>query len=465
MPAQPRLTGGEVLRKLVHMGVGLIALVMPFLGAAWSALCALTAVLGNLFVLPHIGGRRLWREHESARGASQGIVLYPLAVLLLILAFWPRLEIAAGVWGILAFGDGMASLVGMGLGGPRLGWNPRKTWSGFAAYVLFGGLGCWGLVGWMRLHAGEGSEFGAIAWGFLAIASFATALLAGFVESLDLGLDDNIRVPLIAGLTLLGLLQSQAYWASVDLGPLLHAALIGGAVNLVLAGAGYAARSVNRSGFVAGWLIGTTIFTFLGWSGYLVLLAFFVGGTAATKLGYQRKAKAKLAQEGGGRRGAKHALANTLAPAIAAVFAATAASPLLDVGLLYRLGFVAAFATALGDTLGSEIGQLYGRRTFLITTLKPVPRGTEGAVSLEGTLAGLAGSLAVAALGAALGLYGAMGVAIVTVAAFLGTTLESLIGATLEARGWLDNEAVNFLNTLTGALLAAGLGALLLPGG
>ena len=122
--------------------------------------------------------------------------------------------------------------------------------------------------------------------------------------------------------------------------------------------------------------------------------------------------------------------------------------------MLFALAFAGAFATAAADTASSEIGQLIGRRTFLITTLKPVPRGTEGAVSLEGTLAGILASLVIAALGAALGLYPWTGVPWIVVAAFAGTIFESVIGAALEKRQLLDNEALNFLNTLVGALIA-----------
>jgi uncharacterized protein (TIGR00297 family) len=103
-----------------------------------------------------------------------------------------------------------------------------------------------------------------------------------------------------------------------------------------------------------------------------------------------------------------------------------------------------------------------GRRTYLVTTLRPVPRGTEGAVSLEGTLAGLAAAVVVGGLGFWTGLYPPLGVVAVVAAAMVATTLESVAGATLERRGLLDNEAVNFLNTLAGALVAAGLGAALL---
>ncbi|MCB1057494.1 MAG: hypothetical protein KDD11_18495, partial [Acidobacteria bacterium] len=122
------LTAGELARKVVHMAVGLIAFAVRPLGPVLAALCALAALLFNLFILPRIGGRKLWRRAESERGMSVGIVLYPLTVLLLILAFHRHLEVAAGVWGILAFGDGMASVVGMAIGRHRLPWNPRKSW-------------------------------------------------------------------------------------------------------------------------------------------------------------------------------------------------------------------------------------------------------------------------------------------------------------------------------------------------
>jgi len=133
-----------------------------------------------------------------------------------------------------------------------------------------------------------------------------------------------------------------------------------------------------------------------------------------------------------------------------ALFAAMTPYP-----VLFALAFAGAFATAAADTSSSEIGQLLGRRTYLATTFRPVPRGTEGAVSLEGTTAGILASLVIAALGAALGLFPWKGVAVVVLAAFVGTTFESVVGAALEKRRLLDNEALNFLNTLVGALVAA----------
>jgi uncharacterized protein (TIGR00297 family) len=437
------LTRGEIARKVVHMGVGLIAFSLHYLGPFWAAILAGVALASNIFVLPRVGGRKLWRDAEHQSGTSLGIILYPLAVLLLILAFYQRLEVAAAAWGILAFGDGMASLVGMSMGRSKLPWNPRKSWAGTIAYVLFGTIASTALLIWTpRDHT--------YTLGFALAVCFATSVVAAALESLPQGLDDNIGVPLVSGLFLLGLVLTEGNWdgffAQEGLPLRLLLAVL---VNVALAGAAYAARTVDWSGVIAGFLVGFLIYLFLDWRGYLLLLTFFVIGSACTKFGYKRKAAAKLAQENKGRRGMRHALANAGVATACALFAALTPYP-----VIFALAFAGAFATAAADTASSEIGQLLGRRTFLITTFRPVPRGTEGAVSLEGTLAGVFASLLIAALGATLGLFSWKGVPAVVLAAFVGTTFESLVGAALEKRQLLDNEALNFLNTLVGALVA-----------
>ncbi len=439
------LTGRELLRKVTHMSMGLFAFAVGWLGPVWSAVLAASALAFNLFLFPRIGGRRLYRDHETARGSSIGIVLYPLAVLILILVFFKRLEVAAATWGILAFGDGMASVVGMTLGRRKLSWNPDKSWAGSTAYVIFGGLAAAVLLMWTARWTP--AEF---TWPFALAVGFAAALLAAALESLPQGLDDNIGVPLVSGLFLLGLVLTQGHWVTfLETEGLGFRLLMAAVVNAALAGTAYAVKTVNLSGVAGGFLVGFTIYAFLDWEGYMLLLAFFVIGSACTKFGYKSKAAAKIAQEGGGRRGARHALANAGVATACALFAA-----LTDHPILFGLAFAGAFATAASDTSSSEIGQVLGRRTFLLTNFRPVPRGTEGAVSVEGTLAGVIASAVIGALGALVGLYPWLGVVPIVIAAFVGTTFESLVGAALEKRQLLDNEALNFLNTLVGALVA-----------
>jgi uncharacterized protein (TIGR00297 family) len=457
----------ELRRKSVHMSMGLFALLLRWLSPPAAAACAAVALLFNVFALHRITRRSLLREEERARGYSRGIVLYPAAVLVLILVFHHRLELAAACWALMAFGDGMATVTGVSLRGPKLPWNAGKTWWGFAAFALYGTCTSALLIRWVQ-HGDAGS--GAIGASFLARAAgspvsdisflltgcFAASLLAGIVESLETGVDDNILVPLTGGAAFFAATLVEPARLAASSCFLSRGLAVGAAVTAVLAVAAYAARGVSVSGAVAGWVLGTLLYGLGGWRGFLMLLGFFAVATACTRIGHARKAALRIAQERGGRRGARHAVANAGAGVMFAFLAA--ATPYREP---LTLALVAAFATALSDTVSSEIGKAYGRRAFLITTFRRVPAGTDGAVSLEGTLAGVLASAALAATAWGVGLVGAAGVGVVVVAALLGTTLESYLGATLERRKLIGNEMENFTNTLAGGLAAVGLNTLL----
>ncbi len=232
------LSGAELLRKLIHMAVGLGAFLVVLLGPLYSAALAFSLLLFNLFVLPRFGGRRLWRQRDSQRGIAVGIVLYPLVLLILILVFWHHLEVAAAAWAILAFGDGMAAIAGcVWRPGTPLPWNPAKSWPGLIAFWIFGTLGAAAALWWTRWHLGTPVEPS-----FLIVASSLTALVAGWIESQPLKLDDNLTVPLLSAGLLAGLLQSEAYWLAAGPRGLLAAAGTGIAIVLVLAVLAYLAR-------------------------------------------------------------------------------------------------------------------------------------------------------------------------------------------------------------------------------
>jgi uncharacterized protein (TIGR00297 family) len=122
---------------------------------------------------------------------------------------------------------------------------------------------------------------------------------------------------------------------------------------------------------------------------------------------------------------------------------------------VFLAGFTGAFATALSDTASSEIGQAYGKTTILLTSFKRVPPGTEGAVSAEGTFAGIFASIILAIVALLAGVVlGWQGIVAIVLAAFIGNTLESLIGSTIEQLKFINNEVTNFINTLIGATAA-----------
>jgi dolichol kinase len=197
------LTRGEAKRKLVHVAVGGFAFLLRFLTWPQAALMAVAAFAFNLFLLPRIGGRGLWRAPEHERGFPIGILLYPLAVLALVLVFRHELWMAAAVWAVLAFGDGMATVVGMTAGGPRLPWNPAKGWAGSLAFVLFGTTFASVLAAWtLRLPLSAAASPRVLA------LTLPLTLLCALVESAPTTLDDNLTVPLTGAAILPLLVQA-----------------------------------------------------------------------------------------------------------------------------------------------------------------------------------------------------------------------------------------------------------------
>jgi uncharacterized protein (TIGR00297 family) len=188
------------------------------------------------------------------------------------------------------------------------------------------------------------------------------------------------------------------------------------------------------------------IYGSLGPGGFAVLALFVVGGSILTRLGYSSKQRTGTAQEHGGRRGARNALANCAVAVLCAILAAATNSD------LFTVAFVASLGAAFADTAESEVGQLFGRTPRLITTLRLIPSGTDGAISLPGTLAGVTAACLTATLGLVLGLLETPQTALlVATAAFLGTVADSLVGAVAPRVG---NELTNVLCTLVAATLA-----------
>lgn len=218
------------------------------------------------------------------------------------------------------------------------------------------------------------------------------------------------------------------------------------AVPAVFAALAYRLGMVSRSGALGGFLVAALIYSGLGWRGFTILALFVIGGSVLTRLGYRRKERSGTAEGGGGRRGARNALANAGVAVVCALLAALTPHP-----ETFAAAFVASLGAAFADTAESEVGQLFGVRPRLITTLRAVPPGTDGAVSLPGTLAGVGAAGMTASLGLAIGLVQSPGLAIlVAVAGFLGTVADSLIGALAPRFG---NELTNVICTLTAVVL------------
>ena len=194
-----------------------------------------------------------------------------------------------------------------------------------------------------------------------------------------------------------------------------------------------------------GFFLGVAIYLGYGFKSFLILLAFILLGSIATRIGYAKKAAQGIAEHRGGARSWREALANCLEPAFLAILSVTSFPQ-----AAFLLAMVAALAEAAGDTISSELGQVLTDRVYLITTFHPVPTGVDGGVYLAGTLSGFIASALIVGLGFALGLCGPhhwIGAGIALAAAVAGNILDSLLGATIERAGLVTNGIVNFSGT------------------
>jgi len=276
--------------------------------------------------------------------------------------------------------------------------------------------------------------------------------------------------------------------------------LFGLVVGAGIAGLAYLAGALNQGGALTAAILGTIVFGLGGVGWAIVLLTFFVSASLLSKSVNAQKLAVNQDFAKGFHRDAWQVLAN--GGVGGALVLLSLLLPMLmgenDGSSVLWLGFAASFAGANADTWGTELGVLNPREPVLLITLKRVPRGTSGAVSLVGTLSALAGSALVAGaavLSTALGWTPTTGLPlwqqflIITAAGWLGSLVDSLLGATLQAvyfcprcqkqterhpehycgekthrqRGlpWLNNDWVNTACTASAALTAIFLGLIL----
>jgi uncharacterized protein (TIGR00297 family) len=441
----------EDTRQSVHIAMGGFALALPYLPWWLALLLASLAVAFNVFALQKLLGLQLFRPGERLRRLTSGFVLYPLAVVGLLLAFGSRLDIVAAAWGIMAAGDGMATIVGRRLPIRPIPWNPGKSLGGTLALALFGGAAGVLLAWWCR----ETVVPPAYGW-FPFVAPVLAAVAAAAVETIPISLDDNVSVPATAAAVLWATSLISVDLLDAAMHTLLWTVPLAATINAVVAASGYRAGTVTVSGALCGALLGTVVLVCAGWEGWILLLLTFGAAVVTSRMGWSRKQRLGIAEERGGRRGAGNAFANTGIAAVAALLAALtyAHDPAM-------VAFVAALVAGASDTVASEIGKAWGRRTFLLTTLRPVAPGTSGAMSVEGTAAGVVSAAVLALAAFALGLITLPLTLVVVAAATAGALVESVLAATLEHRRVMNNDVLNFINTGAAAFVAVKLAQIL----
>ena len=206
---------------------------------------------------------------------------------------------------------------------------------------------------------------------------------------------------------------------------------------------------ITTSGAAAGFLVTCVLFITGGRAMFGAVLLVFVLTYLATRFGRPHKLQLAIAERAAGRDGAQ-VLANVgLAALVAALACLTPwRAPLLTAS-------IAALAEAACDTVSSETGKALAQSARVITSWRSVPAGTDGAISLPGTLLGTAAAVLVGSEAVATNLLSLRCAVIAAVAGTLGMLFDSILGATYERNGGLTNNTVNLISTAFAVLVAA----------
>jgi len=483
------VVGASGTRKIVHIGV-----------AHWWIIAMLwiesltVALIGPVsFILINTWS---WKthafaamEHEEHR-RNLGTIWFPLALTGLVLLTWggvfPRWYGLVAIL-VLGWGDGLASVVGERLGarpGSRRFAVPggNKSVAGTATIFLASGM-VTALLVWLFTGPLAGSTATV-----LGVTSLPGRVWTGLLQILQSAgerawvgrpTDHAVLLALSRLDGVVRLVAEQAgthlldpgRWAMAPTGILVLAALlsmppewvirIAWAVgfNVLVASLAYLRRSVTGGGAITGAFLGFLIFLAGGGFYWSVLMAFFFSSNVLGRIKSGRRAVAETITEKGGRRDTVQVLANGGLAAAMAVAHGLTGSP------VFMFGFAIALAAATADTWASEIGVLSNREPLSILTMRPVPRGTSGGVSLLGLFAagggaffiglwfaagyGIAAATALPPVdgpgslptpGAVTANWNALEtlvlIAMITAGGFLGSLVDSLLGATVQAQYW-----------------------------
>ncbi|CUS79184.1 TIGR00297 family protein [Candidatus Kryptonium thompsonii] len=453
----------EVTRKVIHIAVGVFVFPAPliFKSSLPVILIALFFIVLNFLSLK----LKVFKGMDSVERQTYGTVYYPLAFLILVIAFWNSYPAIISIsMLILALGDAFAAIVGESVKNPKL-YNltgDRKSVQGSLSMFITSFL-----VVLTFLILTDNSK---LWWGDvlnlpvekIILISLLTALFVSVVEGIGSYGFDNLFIPLGSAFMLHLLVVADK----------LNQSLLAFSLAVLIAVVSYRLKFLSLSGSVGTFLLAVIIFSVGGWKWTIPILAFFVLSSIISKMGRKRREKFDLIFEKTSTRDIYQVLANGgVAGLIALIY------HFYPRELLYYV-YLASVSAATFDTWATEIGTLFLSKPRLITNLKPVEPGVSGGVSLKGTLGGLIGSIFIFLSATIWIKWSLFKLVSVVLAGFIGSFVDSLLGATIQAqykcnvcskitekvfhcgevtdlihgKVWINNDFVNFVCTTSGAL-------------
>jgi len=449
----------EFTRKIVHIITGLFIVVTPYFFESNRPLLVIT-----LIFIPIIYLAIRWNLFQSLHATerkSYGTVFYPLAFLILNYFLWEHFKVVlVSSILILAIADVFAALVGTRI------QNPKKYKLGGESKSIQGSLAMFGMTGaivFFSTYFFDSLDTINISLKSACWIAIITAVIATACESVSYKGSDNLTVPLGAAFTIHYMIVHPAQIDSFSLGVILA---------FLIAALSYYLKFLEGSGSVATFLLGVVVFGIGGWKFALPILAFFILSSIISKLGKQRKQALAEKFQKSSRRDVWQVLANG---GIAGV--AVLCWNYFPNEWWYYI-FVGAVAAANADTWGTEIGVFSKINPRSIINFKPVAVGSSGGITPLGTFGALLGSAVIAGV-AAVYIKNAAITFIILISGFIGSVVDSYLGATIQAQyrcpncrkitektqhchdfktelvsgwAWIDNDVVNGICTLMGAI-------------
>ncbi len=457
----------EATRKLVHILVGVLVAATPFVfQSQWPPV-----VLGGAFAMLNYFAIRygFFKGMHGGDRRSYGTVFYPLSFVILTLALWHHHKVIfVASMLIMALADAAAAIVGERIQKPRvLHFGPEpKSLQGSAAMFLvsfFIVLICLLVAARFGLY-----DFSI---GRILVMTLIVGVIATVAEVVSFRGSDNLSVPLSVAFVMYYLITGSPQAA--------FGLLFGMGIAFALAALSYRFRFLSGSGAAALVLLGTLVFGVGGWAFAGPILAFFILSSLLSKTGKKRKQKLLTVFEKSGRRDAGQVLAN------GGVAGAMLLLWYFSNNDLFYVMYIAALASVTADTWATEIGVLARGNPRSILTLKRVPLGTSGGISILGSFGALLGSFVLVLAGlvfsphASPRVIGCSEATFILFAGLFASMVDSLLGATVQAqyqcpacskvtekllhcnsenttfiRGfrWINNDVVNGLCAASGVL-------------
>lgn len=430
---------------MIYILIGFIAILFPFFNILYFIILFFGCAL--VFLRIPRGSwifNNLAHESDTKSGKLSSFIqlFFTLGILLLIgklvnFEKFPLFLIGAA-FAITTFGDGIADFINIHEKIKNRSLTEIKVYSARSSiiFIIAGGIFAFLIAVWISSFTTR-IPYSMIFF-LVVLGSITGALLESLTET-----EDNILIPFGSAMTM-WLFYNLSYY--VDWSYLLQVLVFA----LVFGYLAYKMRIADISAMLSATLLGVVIIISGGFWWFFILLVFYLLGSFFTRYKYQFKLSRGVAEAKKGARGYKNVFSNSL-PALALALAYSIFPSSANLLLYAYLGSV---ATATGDTLASEIGATYKGEPRMITTLKKVKPGTDGGVSTLGELAAIFGASVIAVI-AYFTIQNDFNLIIAVIAGgFIGTNIDSLLGATFQQKGYLSNNGVNLFATISGAMVS-----------